>query len=223
MATLVIGAHPDDEVLGVGGTISKLIDKENEPIYVLIITDGSSTQYKGDAEKRKQKNAELQNSCSILGIAEFVHGNFPDMQLDNVPHSEINDFISKHITKWKPNVVYTHFPDINMDHKRIFESTIVATRPIQGSVVKKLILYPTPSATEWSIPIENNGFNANEYVGLEERYINKKIEAFRAYKTEIRSAPHPRSIETIKCFAQASGAKVGYSYAEEFMVIRNIW
>ncbi len=222
MTTLVIGAHPDDEVLGVGGTISKLIDKENEPVYVLIVTDGSSTQYKEDAEKRKQKNSELQNSCSILGVAEFVHGNFPDMQLDKVPHSEINDFIYQYIVKWKPSTVYTHFPDINMDHKRIFESTIVATRPIPDSVVKKLILYPTPSATEWNIPIENNGFNANEYVALEEKYMNKKIEAFKTYNTEIRPAPHPRSIESIINYAKGSGAKVGYSYAEEFMVIRNI-
>ena len=96
MTTLVIGAHPDDEVLGLGGTIAKLASA-GEKVCVLIVTDGSSTQYPGDQEKRRQKDEELRACCRTLGVQEVVHGQLPDMQLDGAKHTELNDFIGDHI------------------------------------------------------------------------------------------------------------------------------
>jgi N-acetylglucosamine malate deacetylase 1 len=218
--TLVIGAHPDDEVLGPGGTIARLA-REGERVCVLIVTDGSSTQYPGDEEKRRRKRLELERCCAILKVAEFAHGELPDMRLDSVPHHELNGFIAEHIEKWRPETVFTHYPDINRDHQRIFDSTLVAARPRQGCLVRNLILYPTPSATEWDVPVRKTPFHANDYVDIS-RDLETKIEALQAYETELRPFPHPRSPEAVRITAQACGLKVAMPFAEEFMVVRRL-
>lgn len=220
MTTLVIGAHPDDEVLGLGGTIAKLA-AEGEDVFVVIVTDGSSTQYPGDRQKRLQKEEELRACCRTLGVRDVVHGQLPDMQLDGVQHTVLNDFIGDHIAKWRPDTVYTHYPDVNRDHVRIFESTLVAARPTPGATVRRLLLYPTPSATEWDVPVIKRPFVANTYVDIE-AYLETKIEALKAYGTELRAFPHPRSPQAIRSIAEACAIKVGLRYAEEFMLIRDI-
>ena len=220
MTTLVIGAHPDDEVLGLGGTIARRA-AEGEDVCVLIVTDGSSTQYPGDEDKRRQKDEELRACCRILGVREVVHGQLPDMQLDGVRHSELNDFIGEHIAKWQPDTVYVHYPDVNRDHVRIFESTLVAARPTPGATVRRLLLYPTPSATEWDVPVIKRPFVANSHVDID-AYLDTKIEALKAYGTELRAFPHPRSPQAIRAIAAAAGIKVGLRHAEEFMLIRDI-
>lgn len=221
MSTLIIGAHPDDEALAVGGTVLRLTQEKNEDVFALIVTDGSSTQYPGDEEKRNQKNAELSVCCKILGISDFVHGQFPDMQLETVPHTEITGFISKHIQKWKPDTVYTHFPDCNRDHERVYESTVIAARPCASSV-KRLLLFPTPSTTEWQLPGKSHTFSPNSWVNIEST-IDKKLEALTCYKTELREPPNPRSLESIRAFAQGAGAPAGMRFAEEFMSVRDLW
>ena len=188
-------------------------------LVVLIVTDGSSTQYPGDHERRAKKNKELIECCRILGVSEVEHGNLPDMQLDSVPHHEINNYLSKSFEKWKPQTVYTHFPDVNMDHQRIFQSTLVAARPRTGCSVRKLLLYPTPSATEWDVPVLKRPFEANEYVDISD-FLETKLEGLAAYETEIRPYPHPRSAEAVSATSRACGQKVGMAHAEEFMMIR---
>ncbi|HET6467270.1 MAG TPA: PIG-L deacetylase family protein [Geminicoccaceae bacterium] len=219
--TLVIGAHPDDEVLGPGGTLARLAGEFGERVVVLIVTDGSSTQYPGDRDKRRQKNGELRECCRILGVSEVVHGELPDMRLDTVPHHELNDFLGGYVELWQPSTVYTHFPDVNMDHRRIFESTLVATRPRPGCPVRRLVLYPTPSATEWDVPAAKRPFEPNEYVDIS-GFIDTKLRALQAYATEIRPYPHPRSAEAVAVAARACGQKVGMLHAEEFMVVRSL-
>ena len=221
MSTLVIGAHPDDEVLGLGGTIAKVAKDRAKEVNVLIVTDGSSTQYPDDQQKREEKKSELKACCDVLGVSTFVHGELPDMQLDTVPHTVLNDFIGDHIAKWRPSTVFTHFPDVNRDHVRIFQSTLVAARPLPASCVRRLLLYPTPSATEWDVPVLKMPFVANSYVDIAE-YIETKIQALNCYATELRPYPHPRSAEAIRSIAQACGVKVGLKYAEEFMIVRDI-
>ena len=222
MAVLVIGAHPDDEVLGLGGTVARLARDGLEDVFVLIVTDGSSTQYPGDEQKRLRKGEELGRCCEVLGAKDYVHGKFPDMQLDGVRHTELNALIAEHIAKWRPSTVYSHFPDVNRDHVRVYESTMVATRPTPGSFVKKLVLYPTPSATEWRAPGVSGCFVANEWVDIAST-IDLKTEAVACYVTELRDPPHPRSAESLRATAQAVGAKAGYRFGEEFMVVRSSW
>jgi LmbE family N-acetylglucosaminyl deacetylase len=220
MTTLVIGAHPDDEVLGVGGTIAKLAAK-GEEVYVLIVTDGSSTQYPNDPIRRSQKNRELEACCKVLGVTDFAHENLPDMQLDTVPHTRLNDLLGNYLEKWRPENVYTHFPDVNRDHVRIFESTLVIARPTPGSRIRRLFAYPTPSATEWDVPVLKRPFVGNYYVNIESQ-IDRKIDALKCYETELRSYPHPRSPEAVRTIAAACGLKVGTTMAEEFMLLREV-
>lgn len=220
MTTLVIGAHPDDEVLGSGGTIAKLA-ASGEGVHVLIVTDGSSTQYPGDQVKRAQKKEELEACCRTLGVSEVVHGELPDMQLDTVPHTKLNDFIGDHVATFRPDTIYTHYPDVNRDHVRIFESTLVVARPRPGAFVRKLLAYPTPSATEWDVPIQKRPFVATTYVDIE-TYLETKIEALACYETESRPYPHPRSAEALRAIAAGIGVKVGLKAAEEFMLLRDI-
>ena len=139
MNVLIIAAHPDDEVLGMGGTIKKLSSQKHN-IQLCVVSEGASAQY-----KNKKMIETRRNSCKkagkILGISKFVFLNFPDMQLDSIPHLEINKKLEKVIKEFKPEIVYTTpFNDLNLDHQKVFESTLVATRPI-SSTVKQILSY----------------------------------------------------------------------------------
>ncbi|QTL99734.1 PIG-L family deacetylase [Iocasia frigidifontis] len=219
---LVIAAHPDDEVLGVGGTIIKLVEKDYE-IYTYILTDGSSTQYYGDTKKLNQKKEETFKANDILGVKEVIFGNLPDMKLDTISHVKINNEIEKITNKIEPEIIFTHHSgDVNKDHKLIFESTLVVCRPLPGNNIKKIYSYEVPSSTEWGDNKTKDYFIPNIYVTLNKKQINKKCLAMEKYKTELRDYPHPRSLKSIINCSQHRGNQVGYDYAESFILIREL-
>lgn len=221
MKILVIAAHPDDEVLGVGGTIAKMVS-EGKEIYVHIVTDGSSSQYEGDTDKLSIKMKEAERANKVLGVKKVFFGSLPDMKLDTIPHIDINKEIERVINIVKPNIVYTHHKsDVNKDHKLIFESTLVACRPVENSIVKKLYTYETASSTEWCDMSSEEVFLPNTFVNIE-NFIEIKCKAMNEYITEIRVYPHPRSIEAIKNYSKACGNKVGLLFAENFRLIRSV-
>lgn len=220
---LVIAAHPDDEVLGMGGTIAKCSEKGFE-IALLIVTDGSSTQYKGkDVEKIiESKRLETNAAAEELGIGKIYYGNLPDMQLDTTPHTQINAVIENVLDDFKPDIVFTHFEgDVNKDHQRVYESTIVACRPLKDQCVKTLLSYSVPSSTEWNVR-NTSGFFPNVYVDISGKYAESKYKAMNCYKTEMRDYPHPRSIEYLKTADLAEGLKVGAGPSESFILLRNV-
>lgn len=222
---LIIAAHPDDEVLGMGGTIARLSEQGAE-IALFILTDGSSCQYKDDPEIDeiiKNKKQETRNSCNILGIRHIYYGNLPDMKLDTIPHVDINKAIEEIIECFKPNEVYTHFwGDVNKDHQCAYESTLVACRPTQSQCVKRIFVYSVPSSTEWNVQCSNEIFMPNWYVDISNGYNEKKYQAMLCYNTELRQYPHPRSIEYLRAADVAEGNRVGVMAAESFMLIRSI-
>lgn len=211
MNILVIAAHPDDEVLGMGGTIKKL-SGSNE-ISLCVISEGASAQYKN--KKMIKVRREACKKCGKkLGIKNFYFLNFPDMKLDSIPQLTINQKIEKIIKKVKPEIVFTTpSNDLNSDHRRVFESTLVATRPIRNSV-KKILSYEIPGVVYFP-------FKPNTYENIL-REFNCKIDAFKEYKTEIEDFPHPRSIESIKNLSIMRGIESGLKRAEAFMLIRDI-
>ncbi len=218
--SLVIAAHPDDEVLGVGGTIAKL--SETEEFYILIVTEGCSSQYKDrDVIKlinEKKENAE--RAAEILGAKGVLFGDLPDMRLDTVPHVEINAVIEDAVSKINPQTIYTHhFGDVNLDHQMVYRSTLVAARPTMYSPVKKIYTYETLSSTEWQNLQTDMHFSPNTYIGIEET-LEKKIEALKVYSMETREFPHPRSREAIENLARYRGQSVGMSAAEAFSLVR---
>ena len=211
MKILVIAPHPDDEVLGMGGTIKKLSPKND--ITLLIMTDGASAQY-SDKKMIKVRKESCKKSSKILGISEIKFLNFKDMKLDSVPQLEINQEIEKIIKKIQPKIVFTSPKnDLNRDHDVTFNSTLVATRP-SSSGVKKVFSYELPGYTK-------KPFSPNHYEDITKQFVHK-IKAFKMYKSEIMKFPHPRSIESIENLAVYRGIQPGIAKAESFELIRNI-
>jgi len=209
---LVIAAHSDDEVLGMGGTIKKLVKKRMK-VHLCVVTEGATAQYKDKKMIEVRKNFCLQ-AGKFLGISSFNFLDFPDMKLDSFPQLEINRKLEEIIRKIKPMIVYTApSHDLNSDHKRVFESTLVATRPMKSNV-KMLLSYELPS-------ISKDQFNPNLYEDITKE-MEDKIKAFKFYKSEIMKYPNVRSTRSIKALASIRGIESGLQYAEAFRIIRKI-
>jgi len=211
MDILIIAAHPDDEVLGMGGTIKKL-SKKNK-IHLCIVTEGASAQYtsKNMIERRKESCIK---SGKILGISTFDFLEFADMKLDSIPSLRINQELEKIIKKYKPSTVYTTPKnDLHKDHQIVFESTLIASRP-HSTTVKNLFSYEIPG-------IVKNPFISTVYEDITKE-ISFKIKAFKCYKSEIEKFPHPRSIESIETLSCQRGMESGLIKAEAFELVRSI-
>lgn len=210
---MVISAHPDDEVLGCGGTIARFTEEGNEA-YVCIVCDGISARNRDDHNEMEKCSKE---SAKILGVKEVYFLNFKDQRLDELPIIEINKAIEKIINKIKPEIVYTHYKgDLNKDHRIVSEATKVAVRPF-SSTIKKLYEYEVMSSTEWGF----DEFRANTFVDIT-KTIAKKLDAFSKYKTETKEYPHPRSIEGLKVKSKQNGIKAGFEFAEAFILERDL-
>ena len=216
---LVIAAHPDDEVLGMGGTIA-VHTRQGDDVRVLVVTDGSSTQYPGDVDIRARKEQEALRAAKELGVDDYVHLDLPDMRLDTLEHIEVNKVVEEHIRDFGPQVVYTVQPDVNQDHRVLFDSVAVATRPTPGHPVRRLLTYAPTSSTEWT-PAAVNWFVPNWYVDVTET-LERKVAAFAQYETERREYPHPRSERAIRATAEFHGTSCGFEYAEPFVLIRGL-
>jgi N-acetylglucosamine malate deacetylase 1 len=221
---LIVAAHPDDEILGCGGTIARHID-QNDEVSVLFLTDGVSSRNASLSdkilknEKDKRKNAALEVS-RYLGYSNIVFGTFPDNKCDTVPLLDIVQFIEKNIDILKPNIVYTHFcNDLNIDHRKTFEAVITAARPTNSSSIDSIYSFEVPSSTEWNFSNEVKQFSPNHFINIQ-RYFEKKEYALKCYEMEIRAFPFPRSFKGIDALATFRGAQSGFSKAEAFMVVR---
>lgn len=211
---LVIGAHPDDEVLGTGGTIAKHT-AAGDKVHILILTEGTTQQYE-DESIIEQKRKEANQCANLLGATTVHFGDLPDMRLDGVPHVEINGAIEQVCDEISPDIVYTHSRrEVNRDHIEVHDSTLVAARP--GSGISTVLAYETPSSTDFSTTAD--GFDPDLYVDIED-HIDSKIDAFEQYNTEIREYPHPRSGEALRAIAKSRGTASGTHAAEAFDVLR---
>ena len=221
---LVIAAHPDDEVLGVGGTVAKLA-AQGINCHLLIVTDGSSSQYRDSDhlhEIIEAKKSETKECADLLGFKTIHYGELPDMRLDKTPHIVINQVIEKVIDKLQPDAVFTHFwGDVNRDHQEVYKSTLVAVRPVMGQIIKDLYCYRVPSSTEWTPNKADTMFMPNVFVDISE-VSEQKYNAFECYSTELREYPHPRSVQYLRETDRVAGLRVGLQAAEEFVLLRII-
>jgi N-acetylglucosamine malate deacetylase 1 len=217
---LVVAAHPDDEVLGMGGTIALHAMIRGDAVRVVCVTDGSSTQYPGDRAKREQKNDEALRAAAAIGVDDYVHLDLPDMRLDAIAHADLNAVVEEQVRDFRPSVVYAVHPDVNRDHKAVFDSVAVATRPTPGQVVKRVLTYGPTSSIEWT-PAGSGSFIPNWFVDIGET-LEAKLAAFACYETEHRPPPHPRNERGIRAHAEFYGACAGCHYAEPFVLVRNV-
>lgn len=212
---LAVGAHPDDEVLGAGGTLASHAAAGDE-VHVLVVTEGASTQY-DDETLIEEKEVAARRCSEVLGVRSVRFGRLPDMRLDDVPHVDVNVVIEEAVEELEPDVVYTHAShDVNRDHMAVYESTLVATRPRAG--VSRVLAYETPSATEWTGG-DRDQFRPGVYVDISD-HLETKIEAFAAYESEQRAYPHPRSEEALRARAKTRGTEAGFAAAEAFELVR---
>ena len=207
MNILIIAPHPDDEVLGMGGTIKKL-SKKNK-IILCVVSEGATAQYK-DKKMIKVRRDSCKKTAKILGISQTVFLDYPDMRL-NLSHLDINKKLEEIIEKYRPEIVYTAPKnDLNLDHQVVFNSTLVACRPKSG--VKQILCYEIQGNTK--VPFAPNVF---ENIEKEFPY---KIKGFKMYESEIEEFPNPRSIAAIENLAIQRGVESGTKKAEAFELIR---
>jgi LmbE family N-acetylglucosaminyl deacetylase len=215
---LVAAAHPDDEVLGVGGTIP-LLKEAGCRVTVVVVTDGSSSQYAGDEAVAKRKEEQLRAANGILGTDEVIAWTFPDMRLDEVAHIELNRSFERLIGDRRFDTVFMHHHgDMNLDHRLVYQSLMVASRGAPGQPVRRIFSYYVNSSTEWGTERPENAFVPNLFVSVE-RTIDRKLAALRAYSDEVRTYPHPRSPDAVEIMAKAFGVQAGCTYAEPFRLV----
>ena len=225
---LLIVAHPDDEVLGVGATMHRIIQEFSCEVRVIILGEGLTSR--ADSRNPSQWDEELQihrnnieDARRAIGFQSVGIYDFPDNRFDTVPLLKIIKVIEKEKESFKPHVVFTHHGgDVNIDHQRTFEAVVTSCRPLEGEGVKMIISFETPSGTEWRAATDPKHFIPNMFVGVSENDIDAKIKAMESYKFEKREFPHPRSPEALRVLAQRWGIVVGKKYAEAFSVVRTI-
>lgn len=222
MNILVVAAHPDDEVLGCGGTIARLAE-EGHTVHILILGVGITSRY---ANPDDAKPGELQilhgqakNAGASLGAKEVSLMNLPDNRFDTIPLLDIVKIVEEHIDRVKPEIVYTqHGGDLNIDHACTFRAVLTATRPMTGNPVKKVLGYEVGSSTEWSFQQFSPVFRANVFSDISGT-LEKKIRAMEMYESEARAFPHPRSPEALRAQATHWGSVSGLMAAEAFSLI----
>ncbi|MBF8983784.1 PIG-L family deacetylase [Lutibacter sp. B2] len=211
---LIIAAHPDDELLGCGGTIA-LHAMQGDKVTVVIVCEGESLRYSHEGVGQQEN---IYSAAAILGVTDVRLLGFPDQQLDKYTLTEIISPLEQIVSEIKPEIVYCQYGgDINRDHKILFEAASVALRPIV-EYLEVFYSFYTVSSTEWAYP---RTFIPDTWVDITST-IDKKLEAFSCYKSEIREYPHPRSIETLKYSANFYGSQCCINSAEVFMTIRRV-
>lgn len=221
---LVLAAHPDDEVLGCGGTIAKL-SAQGANVHVAFLADGVFSRKGGATEQQEElqiRRSAARQACDILGVKSVSFDNFPDNRMDTVALLEITKAMEKLITEHKPETIFTHHAgDVNIDHRRLHEAAVIAARPQSGSQVKRILSFEVPSSTEWQLPGSAPVFAPNWFVDISET-LEIKLEALNCYTAELRSWPHPRSERGVKHLAHWRGATVGVDAAEAFVLGRQL-
>jgi len=223
MKIVVLAAHPDDEVLGCGGSIYKHY-KNGDTITVVFVSDGYMSDY-NDEKFRNTKREHAKDSCEILGVNKTIFLGYEGARLEMVSKAKMNGHISKIIAQEEADIIYTHhWGDLNSDHLVVFEAAIVACRPHNHhqKLVQKVLSYEVLSSSEWSGKVGEDFFTPTNYNILSKEIIEKKLQAFKCYETEQCEYPHPRSTQSVYNLSQHRGFNINTEYAEAFALVRSI-
>jgi LmbE family N-acetylglucosaminyl deacetylase len=223
---LIIAAHPDDEILGCGGYLSKY---KNVSIFkVIFLAEGSSCRFKKKDHDKSVVLNEIQKrkKQAIKALARFNVNKvkFYDYkcgELNNVSQVFLNKIIEKEILEFNPNIILTHSEnDLNLDHRVVFNSVIVGCRPIKKNYKpKKIYSFEVLSSSEWKL---TKNFTPNHYIKLSKKNVLDKWGALKIYSNEIKKLPHPRSLFGINTLANYRGLQIGEEFAEAYKLIRSI-
>lgn len=225
---MLVVAHPDDELLGLGATMHKLIKQYSCKVKVVILGEGITSR----SDTRDQKlwakelaihKKNIHNAAKAIGYHEVKTYDFPDNRFDSVALLDIVKAVEKEKGEFKPEIIFTHHGgDTNIDHRQTYDAVITATRPMAHECVKTIITFETPSSTEWQAFNYPNYFKPNLFIEVSKKDVLAKIKGMESYEFEKRKYPHPRSPEALEIQCQRNGVIVGKEYAEAFMLIRSI-
>ena len=223
-SVLVIAAHPDDEVLGCGGTLIKAAAAGAE-IHLAFLADGIGARHPDPAHRQAeldQRRAAARTAADILGAASSHCGDLPDNRLDSVPLLDLTQRVEALIARHRPTTLLTHHAgDLNIDHRRTHQAVMTACRPQPGHPVRTMLCFEVPSSTEWQPPGSGTPFTPNWFVDIGAT-LDGKLAALAAYAAEVRDWPHPRSGAGVEYLARWRGASVGCEAAEAFMLARQL-
>lgn len=224
-SVLVVAAHPDDEVLGCGGTLARLA-ATGAAVHVAFLADGvgarAAASVLPDQTELAARRAAAEAAGAILGVASLSFGDFPDNRLDTIPLLEIAKSVEALVSQRRPDTLLTHHcGDVNVDHRRVFEAVTVACRPQKDHPVRTLLAFEVASSTEWQLPGSLPPFVPSVFVDISAT-LDRKLRALAAYSQELRDWPHPRSLRGVEQLARWRGATVGLDAAEAFQLGRAI-
>ena len=219
---LVCAAHPDDEVLGCGGTMARHVE-DGDAVHVIFVADGIGSRHSPNAEHELvERRQAAENAARIIGTERPHHLDYPDQRLDTIPLLDITRSIEALLATIRPDLIYTHHgDDLNADHRLVSEAIMTAVRPMPGQPVAAVYGFETLTSTEWVFHSRATAFRPNRFIGIETT-LKRKLDALRAYHAEMRAFPHPRSYETVELLAKLRGSTVGLAAAEAFTVLREV-
>jgi LmbE family N-acetylglucosaminyl deacetylase len=216
---LVIGAHPDDELLGAGGTLARHV-LAGDQVHAVIVADGAGSRYPAELVATLEKQAR--RAGEVIGFTSMRFLSLPDQRLDTIPLIELTQRLEGVLDEISPDIVYTHFPeDVNDDHRLVARCAWTACRPYSRPKVRKFAVFETPSSTEWAWPRPAAEFHPNLFVDVTET-LQVKIAAMECYETELRDYPHPRSSRALRERAAHWGSRIGRLAAEPLAVLREV-
>lgn len=223
---LVVVAHPDDELLGLGATIHRLINYFSCKVRCVILGEGITSRSEDRNTKKWERELKIHRSNIVeaqksIGYHSVGIYDFPDNRFDTVALLDIIKVVEKEKENFKPQIIFTHHGgDVNIDHQRTFEAIITACRPMEDEMVDTIIAFETPSGTEWRASTDPRHFIPNLFIEIFEDGLTAKIKGMESYEFEKRNYPHPRSPEALRIQAQRWGIVVGKKYAEAFQIVR---
>jgi LmbE family N-acetylglucosaminyl deacetylase len=220
---LVVAAHPDDEVLGCGASMAKWADAGAE-IHVAILGEGATSRHasreEASAGELETLRSDARSAAVILGVRNVTFHGLPDNRFDSLPLLDVVKEVEALVSGLAPETVLTHHgSDLNVDHRVAFAAVLTATRPKPGHPVKEVMAFEVASSTEWGFQAIEPVFRGNCFVDVTST-LARKVEALRAYTTEICDFPHPRSAEAVEAMARRWGSVVGCAAAEAFQLVR---
>ena len=221
---LVIAAHPDDELLGVGGTIRRFVN-EGATARAVIMAEGLTSRGESRAETNPSELLALQEdarrAASEVGYFGIDFCGFPDNRMDSMDLLDIIKTVSSYVERYKPDTIFTHHHgDLNIDHRLTCEAVLTACRPVGDYCVKRIYAFETPSSTEWNYNY-TEPFTPNVYVDVSDT-LEAKIRGMACYRTESAEYPHPRSAEALRALGRYRGSNAGFGMAESFIVLRTV-